>query len=187
MSRGAARVIPPASPADELASRLARLEDRYEGLQEALSALESAPVPPHLAGPPASPETPLEPAYGDAVAWVEEWFAPVFARRLGATHWCAAWWRHDEAALRLEALWRSWEMARADGGLGMASWLRDHLDAQLRVLFAPDGPFQACDGDAHNPPPALPTSPVPPGWRAAPAGSTPSAHPEAPAARRRRS
>ena len=43
--------------------------------------------------------------------WVREVFAPVFARSIGGpVKWCAQWWAHGEAVLRLEALWRSWEV-----------------------------------------------------------------------------
>lgn len=153
----------PEFSAEELAARLSRLETAYQALDDAVRALDAPTPPAHSVGAaggatgPSAP--PLEPAYRSVEAWVGEWFAPIFARRLGAIHWCAQWWRHDEAAFRLEALWRSWEMARHDGGLGMASWLRDHLDAQLRVLLAADGPFQACDGESHNPAPALPVVP----------------------------
>lgn len=137
---------------EELVARLARLEKSYEALEDALERIDAPrPAPP-------SPSPLVEPAYDSVQAWVGEWFAPIFGRRLGAVHWCAQWWRHDEASFRLEALWRSWEMARYDGGLGMALWLRDHLDTQLRVLFSGDGPFQACDGDSHNPAPGLPVA-----------------------------
>lgn len=145
---------------EELAARLARLEKAYEALEDAVAGLVAPTPSAGSGGATGASAPPLEPAYRSVEAWVGEWFAPIFARRLGAIHWCAQWWRHDEAAFRLEALWRSWEMARHDGGLGMASWLRDHLDAQLRVLFGADGPFQACDCTSHNPPPALPVVPT---------------------------
>lgn len=122
----------------------------------------------------APPAPAPEPSYPNVESWVTDWFAPIFGRRLGATRWCAEWWKHEEAVFRLEALWRSWEMLRLDVGMGMAIWIRDHLDSGRRELLGPDGPFQACEADngsnghAHNPPPPLPVLPPPAGWPAGP-------------------
>jgi hypothetical protein len=46
----------------------------------------------------------------------------------------------------------------------MATWLRDHLDPQRQVLMGDSGPFQACEGPEHNPPPDLPVIPAPAGY-----------------------
>lgn len=136
--------------------RLRRIAQRVAE-QEALDEEAATDRPP----PPPEPE----PCYSDVFSWVDEWFAPVFGRRLGATRWCAEWWRHEEAVFRLEALWRSWEVLRLDAGMGMATWIRDHLDSTRRELLGPDGPFQACDGEtaSHNPPPPLPVTRRPAG------------------------
>lgn len=149
-------------------ARLARLEACYEALETAVLDLEANGAPRASQGPQTAPE----PDYPDLETWVAEWFAPIFGRRLGATHWCTVWWQHDEAVFRLEALWRSWETLRLDGGMGMAIWIRDHLDNGRRELQGPEGPFQACDGTDHNPPPALPVTPTPPGWSSRAEGST---------------
>lgn len=84
--------------------------------------------------------------FPDVMAFVEEFFAPVFGRDLEAagTTWCPEWWRHAEAVYRLEALWRAWEHLRQDASLGPASWLRDHLDHQLAVLLSSGGPLRGC-------------------------------------------
>jgi hypothetical protein len=142
----------------EVDARLSRLESSYEALEEAL-ALPS----PTAAAAKSSTATP-EPLYPNVEAWVAGWFAPTFARRLGTTRWCAQWWRHAEAIVRLEALWRSWETLRLDATMGMATWLRDHLDPQRQVLMGDSGPFQACEGAEHNPPPELPVMPAPAGY-----------------------
>lgn len=148
----------------DLDARLRRLEETVEDLGVALAA-----TPPPSAKP--APPAPLFPTLD---AWVAGWFTPTFGRRLGAARWCATWWRHPEAVVRLEALWRTWEVLRLDPAFGMATWLREHLDPQRGVLFGDDGPFQACDGDAaHHPPPPLPAQPAPPGW----ATHTPTAPP----------
>jgi hypothetical protein len=140
----------------ELEARLSRLESSYEALEEALA------LPSQTAGPAAAPNgAPPEPRYPNVEAWVAGWFAPTFARRLGTTRWCSRWWLHAEAIVRLEALWRSWETLRLDPHLGMATWLRDHLDPQRAVLMGDGGPFQACEGGEHNPPPDLPVVSAP--------------------------
>lgn len=150
----------------ELDARLARLESSYEALEDAL-ALPS-PAPGVTPGGTGGAEG--EPLYPNVEAWVAGWFAPTFARRLGTVRWCAAWWRHAEAIVRLEALWRSWEALRHDPELGMGTWLRDHLDPQRAVLMGDGGPFQACEGAEHNPAPELPHTPAPAGYWPTPRG-----------------
>ncbi|MGI3782098.1 MAG: DUF4913 domain-containing protein, partial [Janthinobacterium lividum] len=77
--------------------------------------------------------------------------------------WCASWWSHTEALVRLEALWKAWEVLRLDPGTGASSWLRDHADPALAALTGPAGPFARCTPVKHSTPPALPTAPPPPG------------------------
>src|SRR5664280_1675862 len=61
--------------------------------------------------PPPAPPTPQPPQY-TLTEWVEHIYANTFIRRLGQTQrWCASWWAHAEAIVRLEALWRTWEAA----------------------------------------------------------------------------
>jgi hypothetical protein len=70
------------------------------------------------------------------------WARPVDGRRLT---WCPSWWKHAEAIVRLEALWRSWEHLRLDPATGMSVWLRDHADHHMRILMDPEiGPFKSC-------------------------------------------
>lgn len=98
-------------------------------------------------------------------AWVRGWLLPTFPRRLGGTggRWCAQWWRHPEAVLRLEALRTSLaELSRA-GGTGPGVWLREHLDVQLAVLLSDNGPFAACSAKEgrHDPEESLPAEAIP--------------------------
>jgi hypothetical protein len=58
-------------------------------------------------------------------------------------------------------LWRSWELYRLEPRLGMASWLRDFLDPQLRELTSATGPFAACTDERHSPARPLRTAPPP--------------------------
>jgi hypothetical protein len=115
------------------------------------------------AGAGADAEAP-EPAFANAVAWVEGWFLPTIQRQAGGgeSRWCARWWAHAEAMTRFEALWRSWEVLRLDAGTGLSLWLRDHLDPQLTRLMSADGPFAQCAPDRHEPLPRL-ASQVAPG------------------------
>lgn len=105
---------------------------------------------------------PAEPLYGSLLAFVTEAFTPVYCRVPSPTlRWCASWWDHAEAIYRLEALWRSWELYRLEPRLGIASWLRDYLDPQLRELTSPTGPFASCTDERHSPATPLRTEPPP--------------------------
>ena len=61
----------------------------------------------------------------------------------------------------IEALWRTWELYRLEPRLGIASWLRDYLDPQLRELTSATGPFASCTEDRHSPVKALRTNQPP--------------------------
>lgn len=80
--------------------------------------------------------------------------------------WCAEWWRHPEALVRLAGMWRAFEYLRVDAAMGMSNWWLHHADPQLAVLMdAYRGPFVHCTGpeghqDVYGP---LPYVPVPPG------------------------
>lgn len=104
----------------------------------------------------------VEPLYGSLLEFVTQAFTPVYCRVPSPTlRWCASWWDHAEAIYRLEALWRSWELYRLEPRLGIASWLRDYLDPQLRELTSPTGPFASCTADRHSPSTPLRTEPPP--------------------------
>ena len=52
----------------------------------------------------------------------------------------------------MEALWRTWEIARLRDELGIAEWLRTELDHHAPIIHAPDGPFAGCvDGEHRSP------------------------------------
>lgn len=103
--------------------------------------------------------------YANVDEFFRHFLRPVYRRPINArtTFWAADWWRHPEAVLRLDAMWRSWEQARLDPATGMATWLRDTADYHMAILMSPQGPFgtsqDACDpGDAlpyTQPPPEL--------------------------------
>ena len=123
-----------------------------------------SPPPPRPSAPDGAAEEPepVEPFFGSLLEFVVEHFGPVYARNTSPTlRWCASWWDHAEAIYRLEALWRTWELYRLEPRLGIASWLRDYLDPQLRELTSPTGPFASCTEDRHSPVKALPTNQPP--------------------------
>ena len=96
------------------------------------------------------PEPPLCP---DVQTWVEHVYAPTYIRKITQTQrWCPSWWAHPEAIVRLTALWRTWEAARAsEDDTAMADWVRAYLDAINPVLLAADaGPFASCAPDRHS-------------------------------------
>ncbi len=114
---------------------------------------------------PGTEAEPTVPFFGSLLEFVVEHFGPVYARNTSPTvRWCASWWDHAEALYRLEALWRTWEHYRLEPRLGIASWLRDYLDPQLRELTSPTGPFASCTADRHSPVKALRTNQPPEGY-----------------------
>jgi Domain of unknown function (DUF4913) len=116
---------------------------------------------------PAAAPASLEPRFENLVAWVAGYFAPTFGRlgRNSATsRWCARWWDHPEAVLRLDALWCSWETAEATPGRDLSDWIRLHLDPNVAVLASPDGPFAACTADHHAPDVPLASEAPPKQW-----------------------
>lgn len=148
----------------------AGLTEQVRALQadvELLDQLVRDYIDPAPEAPQAAPadDEPFEPRYSSLEPWVESYFAPMFSRPLNqTTRWCAQWWDHAEAISRLEALWRTWEVARLDELRGMATWYRDFLDAQLAVLLSATGPFAQCTADRHSPTKPLATLPAPEGY-----------------------
>lgn len=161
----------------DLRARVDALDDDLTVLGSVLEDLRNGDLTlPGTEGPP-SPPTPRPPApadgsateaeptvpyFGSLLEFVVEHFGPVYARNTSPTvRWCASWWDHAEAIYRLEALWRTWELYRLEPRLGIASWLRDYLDPQLRELTNPTGPFASCTEDRHSPGKALRTNQPP--------------------------
>lgn len=96
--------------------------------------------------------------YPDLESWVRE-LAQVVRRRLGGhLTWCPEWYRHDEAILRLMAMWQEWEIAVSEKR--MSNWWLNHCDPHLEVLMSRDnGPFMACTEKEHRPLNPLPLAP----------------------------
>lgn len=113
-----------------------------------------------LAAPPPPPAL----HYRSVDEFVQAMVVPVFRRNVGPraeARWAARWWESAEAIMRLEAMWRAWELLRHNPATGVSDWLKDHADHHMAVLLSPAGPFarsldeaKASDPLPYSPPPA---------------------------------
>ena len=102
---------------------------------------------------------PIEPkpelVYSSAVEFFAELLAQSYVREVneGATFaWCPEWYKHPEALIRMEAIWRAWEHLRLEPALGISTWWLNHADPHMRILMDKEGPFKKCAYDGHKPP-----------------------------------
>lgn len=116
----------------------------------------------------ATPAAGFRPRFAGLESWVHEFFVLTFGRDAEQWRWCAQWWDHPEAVLRLDALWRTWEVASLDPVYGAADWVRKYLDPSLAELSSAGGPFARCAEGRHVPSPVLPVVPPPDDFRAPP-------------------
>lgn len=79
--------------------------------------------------------------YESSDEWVESW---LMRWSRPPDRWCANWTEHPYGAVRLHALWQSWEAANLEGGGAMSSWWIVHHDAHMAVLGGAKGPFARC-------------------------------------------
>ncbi|MBO0982587.1 DUF4913 domain-containing protein [Rathayibacter sp. SD072] len=118
--------------------------ERVEILRErTVAAVERAFEPPTG---DEDPTTADETVYGSVDEWLRKYWRFTYRRRVsakgqGTGRWKAEWWNTDEAVQRLEALWRGWEAARLDPGLGTSTWWINHAAPHMTALLAVDGPF----------------------------------------------
>ncbi|MQY21919.1 DUF4913 domain-containing protein [Nocardia macrotermitis] len=85
--------------------------------------------------------------YPNVLAFVNQYLRYVYQRQVTDTTdavWCPEWWKHSEAVIRLDALWRAWENLRRDPGKGLSLWFLDHADKHMAKLLDPNGPFKYC-------------------------------------------
>jgi hypothetical protein len=89
--------------------------------------------------------------YSDVYAWVADWALPTLgtATQIGGRRWCAQWYDHPEAVLRLTLAWQTWERARHDPA-AYTSWLLDTWDRMWATLTAAHGPFAGCTPRRHE-------------------------------------
>ncbi|MET7769031.1 DUF4913 domain-containing protein [Nocardia sp. NPDC005366] len=92
-------------------------------------------------------DPPTDRMYSTVVDFVENYLSLIYQRQvtdLSDTVWCPQWWQHQEAVVRLDALWRAWEFYRTDPSEGLSRWFLEHADPQMAQLFNPRGPFKYC-------------------------------------------
>ena len=117
--------------------------ERLQQLQErTATAVERAFEPPAPGEDVMAGET----VYGSGDEWLRKYWRFTYRRRVsakgtGTGRWKAEWWNTDEAVQRLETLWRGWEAARLDPGLGTSAWWINHAAPHMTALLATDGPF----------------------------------------------
>ena len=93
--------------------------------------------------------------YSSAVEFFAELLAQSYVREVneGATFaWCPEWYKHPEALIRMEAIWRAWEHLRLEPALGISTWWLNHADPHMRILMDKEGPFKKCAYDGHKAP-----------------------------------
>lgn len=133
----------------------------------------AAPPPPRASPVPAPSGAQRDGAsaprlFASVEQFVHGYLARIICRRLGqgTAMWCPEWWRHDEAVIRFDCLWRAFEYFVTDAETGVSTWWLHHADPHLRALLDPDyGPFALCDpedGHARYPMDPLPVRDAPP-------------------------
>ncbi|MEW6881440.1 DUF4913 domain-containing protein [Trueperella pyogenes] len=91
--------------------------------------------------------------YPNVYDWVEEYLVYFYKRPVVPSRiaWCPQWWKHIEAVVRLEALWRAWEaMRKQDPMTGLAKWMIELCDPTMDRLLDPDGTFKGCTDKHHK-------------------------------------
>jgi hypothetical protein len=95
--------------------------------------------------------------YSGAMEFFVELLAQSYLREVNegaAFVWCPEWYKHPEALIRMEAIWRAWEHLRLEPALGISTWWLNHADPHMRILMDKEGPFKKCAYDGHKPPAA---------------------------------
>jgi hypothetical protein len=116
---------------------------------------DEEPLPLRGGGSYVEPEPEPELVYASAVEFFAELLAQSYVREVneGATFaWCPEWYKHPEALIRMEAVWRAWEHLRLEPALGISTWWLNHADPHMRVLMDKEGPFKKCAYDGHKTP-----------------------------------
>lgn len=78
-------------------------------------------------------------------AFTEQYLLPAWRHTMAGSRWCADWWKHAEAVIILDALWRSFEGHLYGDPSGMATWWRDFADPLMGQLTRDSGTFAQCD------------------------------------------
>lgn len=77
--------------------------------------------------------------------------------------WCRQWWNHESVMMRLTALWQAYEVAYAEGGGAVSTWMLDHADRHFDRIMAEGGPLSECRKDHGSNMTRYPVDPLPEG------------------------
>jgi len=89
----------------------------------------------------------------DVEDWVIGFMQDTLERRASnIRRWCPQWYDHPEVALRFRLLYESYhQILGRFNALSYSTWLLEHLDPHLDLIFSEDGPFASCSPDRHSP------------------------------------
>jgi hypothetical protein len=123
---------------------------------------------------PEDTEEPPEPAFRTVYDFYEGIYGPLYEHfdsapgvmaQRGTTgiRWCRQWWNHQSVMMRMTALWQGYEVAYAEGGGAVSTWMLDHADRHFDRIMAEGGPLSECRSDHGNQMVRYPTDPLPEG------------------------
>ena len=118
-------------------------------------------------------ETP-EPAFRTVYDFYEGIYGPLYEhydsrpgvlaqRGTPPIQWCRQWWNHESVMMRLTALWQAYEVAYAEGGGALSTWMLDHADRHFDRIMAEGGPLSECRSDHGHNMTRYPVDPLPEG------------------------
>jgi len=118
-------------------------------------------------------ETP-EPAFRTVYDFYEGIYGPLYEhydsrpgvlaqRGTAPIRWCRQWWNHESVMMRLTALWQAYEVAYAEGGGAVSTWMLDHADRHFDRIMAEGGPLSECRADHGHNMTRYPVDPLPEG------------------------
>ncbi|MEQ4568505.1 DUF4913 domain-containing protein [Paenarthrobacter sp. CAP02] len=120
-------------------------------------------------------ETPEpEPAFRTVYDFYEGVYGPLYEhfdsnpgvlqqRGTAPIRWCRQWWNHESVMMRLTALWQAYEVAYAEGGGAVSTWMLDHADRHFDRIMAEGGPLSECRSDHGHKMTRYPVDPLPEG------------------------
>lgn len=115
-----------------------------------------------------------EPAFRTVYDFYEGIYGPLYEhydsnpgvaqqRAAAPVRWCRQWWNHESVMMRLIALWQAYEVAYAEGGGAVSTWMLDHADRHFDRIMAEGGPLSECRSDHGNKMTRYPVDPLPEG------------------------
>lgn len=146
------------------------LEPWIQGLpSEQADEPEPEPIP-----EPAEETPDPEPAFRTVYDFYEGIYGPLYEhhdsspgvlaqRGTAPIRWCKQWWNHESVMMRLTALWQAYEVAYAEGGGAVSTWMLDHADRHFDRIMAEGGPLSECRSDHGNNMTRYPVDPLPEG------------------------